>query len=896
MLAALLSMARPVGAEWISYSTDQFVVFYRQHPGLPPSTLPLELLAELVAAGARIQELTGATFRRFPVVIQDLGAYTNGLADPVYRRILMYPYDPEARSELSYATRPLRSLAVHELTHIGQLEAAAGFPLGLRAVFGPLLAPGLLSPAWLAEGLAVYAESTVSPHEGRLNDGAYDALVRAAAGEGSLPTLAQATFSTESYPGGASPYIWGGSFVRYLSGLKGEAALSAFLSGYARSVLSYLSPVLPLAGLDRMARQIWGKGVRGLWDDWRSQAAADALPREGRVVAGDDAVDLGGLRVVGRHLYYAETLARKTGRVPGRGVSRIARVDLESGERQVLVTTPGMLGAPFRIRDGRLYYAVADLEGGYANNALAGFGVTVVLRARPLEGGPDRAILRAPLRCFVVLADGLVLYAVDDTTGGGSVLWLAQAGREPRRLRVLSQRVLEMETDGSRLVLGARDGYRNEDLYTLDVADLDHGSLRVVTSTPWAERTPVLAGDLALYSANPEARRRVEGVDLASGETWVYETSEDAIWPVLDLERSQLVYVTATAEGPRAVAVPARAYRPSPTAESADALPPVSPPASVPDVRLGGWAPNLLTLAPRIRAPLVSTDFRSYFQAGLWLAGRSAIGDIRYSVRGLYDFTVGLPKVSASLAFSPMGPLGLTLGYDSFSAHTVTADVDLLPWRSLQSGLSWVRLGLRGALRGVFTSFDLTPWAAVGFRLPWVEADLAAYVNVESVHIGSLRDHVGLQSIATAGGALLGGELDLAARVAWDPQGPAASVPLIRGHTQAVSGWVAGSVELRYEHTLFRIRDGLWNPALYLGDVLVGGFFDGALSAAQMQLAAGLSLALETRSLALATGLPIVVEGWIGLDETASLIWGWGVSADLPEELEGRPPARRNSS
>lgn len=877
---ALLVVCAPARADWSTLVTDDLVIYYPRLPGLPSQhALALRVLAELEAGRARIERLTTGEIRRLPVVLQDVGQYTNGIADPVFHSIQLYPYEPGSGSGLGYVESWLRELSLHELTHIGHLTAARGFPRVLASIFGPALGAGLLTTAWMTEGLSVYVESSSSAHEGRLKDSLFDAFVGLQAREGRLPNLARATYSTETYPFGNAAYLYGASFVRYLVSLGGEERMTSFLRGHAESALSYLSPLLPAVGLDRMARRTWGKSLKELWDDWREAAAGSAQPEVAeRYVSGAGASSISSLVPYDGWLYYARSERAKTGRGE-RSVSRIVRVRPEGGEEHVILTTPSSFTTPFAIRDGTLYYSVDELEPGHGNVVQGGWGLTSILRARPLSGGPDRRLLRAALRAFVPLEGGSILYAVDASTLEGSELWVREPDSEPRLLRRLPIRILELVTDGRTLLLGARPPGANEDIFSLDLSRIEDADLEAVVESPWAERTLSLSGGTLLYAANAMGGTQVLAYDLLAREIWRYPVGAYGLWPVLDASRAELFYAGLASDGPRVVGVPAdrrAAEGGSPPDTGLTASPPAPEPVGYIE---SGWAPNLSTLVPRVRSPLLSID-RGSVQAGLWLWGKSAIGDIEYSVRGLYDFGTQLPVVEASLNLRLMAPIDLSLDYYSAAGHTLAGTVSLTPWRSQQTGVFGVRLDLVTAARETFQSVDFTPGLFVGLRGPWIEATVYLAVPLEASAFGSPRDRVGLRGLVLTTAALLGGELEVGLQGAWDPRSLSPVLPVVRGHDESLVGRTGARATVEYEHALLRIRNGFWNPALYFGDLLVGVFGEAALTQAELEAAVGASMTLELRALAVSTGVAVYLEGWVGADEAGRFIWGFDVRAD----------------
>ena len=270
VLASLLVAALPAQALWKSFKTSAYILFYPEER----ESQALELLTVLEADGAYVEESLGYRPRRIAVVLTDLGIQANGLTDPLFRRILLYPYSPSPEKGGSLASLGTvqswwRLLWVHEYGHWTHLDMAAGAPAALRALFGNAMAPNLFAPTWLHEGICVYLESAHSRYEGRLNDGTFAAYAGVLAREQALPSLAAATFQDSDFPAGVGPYLYGGLFLGYLAETYGEEALREFLRRTSSSLGSYLSPLIPALGIDCAARRSFGRSFPALWREWQ---------------------------------------------------------------------------------------------------------------------------------------------------------------------------------------------------------------------------------------------------------------------------------------------------------------------------------------------------------------------------------------------------------------------------------------------------------------------------------------------------------------------------------------------------------------------------------------------------------------------------------------------------
>ena len=156
---------------------------------------------------------------RIVLIVNDTTDVTNGFATRIpYPHIMAYSVPTNEHDSLSEAGDWARELVTHELTHILQFEPATGFYAYLRPLFGTIIAPNILTPAWWKEGMAVEMETQFTPR-GRLRSLYQDAAIRSFVLENklSLQTLEKANEVLPSWPYGARPYLFGSLFFSQLN-------------------------------------------------------------------------------------------------------------------------------------------------------------------------------------------------------------------------------------------------------------------------------------------------------------------------------------------------------------------------------------------------------------------------------------------------------------------------------------------------------------------------------------------------------------------------------------------------------------------------------------------------------------------------------------------------------
>ena len=158
-----------LNTNWQTIETDKFIIYY-------PTGYDWEanqVLQNLEYYRDNIVKLTGNDPGKIPIVIEDLGIWPNGYADPWQNKIHIYTYTSGDDHTQSW----FRRVAIHEFTHIGHLANVKGGAKLMRCLFGKTFQPNLISPKWVIEGITVFSESQQSPYEGRLNDGYFNAVI-----------------------------------------------------------------------------------------------------------------------------------------------------------------------------------------------------------------------------------------------------------------------------------------------------------------------------------------------------------------------------------------------------------------------------------------------------------------------------------------------------------------------------------------------------------------------------------------------------------------------------------------------------------------------------------------------------------------------------------------------
>lgn len=198
---------------------------------------------------------------RTEVVLLDAFDIANGMATPLpFNEAVIFLTPPDS-GELLQNGDWLRLVFTHEFTHVVHLDKAARAPLALRNVFGrfPLLFPNVWQPAWLVEGLAVYAESDPQRKVGRLFNSHFEAMMRAEVAAG-LKSLREVNADGRGFPLNRA-YLYGAYFYAFLAERYGPEAGGKLVAGYSENLLPFRVHSNP--------RATTGKAMDELWEEYR---------------------------------------------------------------------------------------------------------------------------------------------------------------------------------------------------------------------------------------------------------------------------------------------------------------------------------------------------------------------------------------------------------------------------------------------------------------------------------------------------------------------------------------------------------------------------------------------------------------------------------------------------
>lgn len=438
VLAAVVALAalsaRPVGAanlfppglSWRTLTSDHFYIHFPRE--MEPLAREVAELAEAVHA-RQSERLDWTPHARTHVVLVDNDDRANGFATPLpFNWMVLFVTQPDGDTGLMLNDRDwLRTLLVHEYTHILHLDRAEGFPLALRQVFGravwlaPFLFPNPFNPGWMIEGLATL-EETEGTAGGRGRGALFQGILRAQAAEGELLPAAKAHHLIHRWPGGTVPYLYGVGYLDYLERTYGQGTVARLVAEYSDNPFPYLVAF----NFDLVVPP----GLKGSWNGWQRELEQEAANRvaavQKRGMAAPERLtesgfQTGGPRVSpdGAWLAWSENTAYDHGRI------LLRRLDQDGAEPRELAWRNGGRDLAWS-QDGRtLYFTQPEHVGSFrVFNDLYAVSVprgkvrrlTHGARVREVDVGPDGRVVAVqnhpsgPATTALVLLEGKDLH------------------------------------------------------------------------------------------------------------------------------------------------------------------------------------------------------------------------------------------------------------------------------------------------------------------------------------------------------------------------------------------------------------------------------------------------------------------------------------------------------
>ncbi len=488
---------------WNYINNGRFYVYY------PDKFYPYAKYAlnNLVTYSDSIDTITGNSRKQDVIVtIEDAGEYYNGSDNPIANRLLFYNNTPRSNDDF-IAQDWIKTLAIHEYTHQSHLTNAQNTPLILSKYMGNIFSPNVYSPMWIIEGITVRNESHFNEYQGRLNHGYYSEIVRAKARENKLPTPISANYYLDDYPWG-NFYVYGGSFIKYLSDKYGEEKLTAFFNENGGRTFNILfGVVFPRLTLDRSAKKVFGKSFPSLFKEWRYsiKSSLNSYPTSSNYLKGIDWSNVIKVNNVisddNGNLYF--TLIKKK---YSSYQYILVKYDTKNETSKILYESDMGLNANLVFDNNKLYFSESEQR--YSGNNLmnSGYEEYSVIKCIDLLNGEVTRVFSDKFKNFEVLDNNKIFYTKENTNKMTSEIFLYDNGIIVK-ISSLPCLVSELKAYNDDLLLVYKDLGASWDIGILS-KESDYTEIGPLINSPYAERNIQIHQKWIVFSSTKDNQFR----------------------------------------------------------------------------------------------------------------------------------------------------------------------------------------------------------------------------------------------------------------------------------------------------------------------------------------------------------------------------------------------------
>ncbi len=261
---------------WFTLETDNFSIYFSVKGELTGERIQFARDVAGVAEEVRKtlwDSLKIASEGKVHLILVDFLDHYNGLAVPFPENTIIIMPTPPAGAKTN-DDNWLRTLILHEYSHILQLQQVGGVNKFLRSIFGKVVLPNALLPAWVWEGYAVYNESRFS-NFGRLRSAEWQMMLRAAVKENRfLPIDRCNGYELQNYPSGNAPYLYGSWFFHHLAQQNNKINNWEEFNFYNSRQVPFFE--------NRVSKKIFGATFPQIWQKWQKEVGvwADSVEKE----------------------------------------------------------------------------------------------------------------------------------------------------------------------------------------------------------------------------------------------------------------------------------------------------------------------------------------------------------------------------------------------------------------------------------------------------------------------------------------------------------------------------------------------------------------------------------------------------------------------------------------
>lgn len=464
---------------WNVIKKDNFSVFYPN--GYEERAK--EALYFLIETEKEVQKISGNYKKRdVKVVLEDAGIYANGYADPLNYKISFFL---SGLSIKFYNYNWLKELAIHEHTHISQMNNYSGLGAVLPIIYGNVYSPNVHMPLWMIEGAAVYNESNHNEYAGRLNDGYLDKVISQKVLNDDFPDIMKANYNYNGFPLG-NYYYYGGAFFRFLSEKYGEEKFAHFFKLNGKNPLSIvIGNFIPYIGIDRSARKVYGKNFNTLFEEWKDyekEKAENILIYGERVSIKKENINYSYMIEDNKKLYYFKSQYLNNTPFSFSYINQLVEYDIEKEKEKVLYSATANSYEKIIKLDNKIYFAQKETDRFFPNISNNKFGLNGIIYCIDLKTNKKKKIYKDNFSDFYIDEKNIYIIEEDKKSLSTKIKIIDKLNIEKQEINYIDERAIEIIVIDEEIYISSK---KNIGPFNLKKFDKKNGNLISLIDSPW---------------------------------------------------------------------------------------------------------------------------------------------------------------------------------------------------------------------------------------------------------------------------------------------------------------------------------------------------------------------------------------------------------------------------
>ncbi|TDT67409.1 hypothetical protein EV215_1963 [Hypnocyclicus thermotrophus] len=438
---------------------------------------------------------------KIKIIINDAGTYSNGYANSLDNSITIYANTPSTTTEFGYMNDWERLVSVHEFTHIAQINNMDNNYTILNK-FNSYIKPNMFVPNWIIEGIAVINESKIDRFDGRLNTGYFDALINAKVNYNDFPNLLEMNYYHDSFPSGQY-YLYGSKFLDFLEKKYDSKTLTSFFDKQGKNYFATSFGIFfPMFGIDNSAKKSFGKPFKDLYNEWKLYEYKNAqkykLNKNNILINTKESDNYFSLNPYKKKIFYFKR--EKISNEPFDYQNRyfLIEYDTITKKENILIKLNSAPTTQMEIYNNKIYFSTNEISKNYKNFENNSIGYNKQLFSYDLNNNKLKKLYKGNFRDFTIYNNKILLSKEKKGSYGSEIIDINN------KLIFSTNRFIdEILIYNNKFYLVNKKEFGS---YNISMLDIKNNKLIDIINSPWHETNIKIFNNFLYYTSNKNSK------------------------------------------------------------------------------------------------------------------------------------------------------------------------------------------------------------------------------------------------------------------------------------------------------------------------------------------------------------------------------------------------------